>query len=79
MASDDRSDRSGWATPDPSHLPGPSFWPACLALGVIFFVISPAYEYVVSWLFVGAGLLLMGVALRGWIIDIRDDLRRRDE
>ncbi len=79
MALDERTDRTGWTVPGPPYLPGPSFWPAGLALGIVLFVISPAFEYVVSWVFVSAGLLLMAFSLRGWILQIRDDLRSRDE
>ncbi|MEM7435499.1 MAG: hypothetical protein AAF436_10135 [Myxococcota bacterium] len=79
MASDDPTDRTGWTKPGPEHLPSPGFWPAGLALGIVFFVISPAYEYVVSYVFVATGLLMMGFSLRGWLLDIRKDIRSRDD
>ena len=78
MASVDPNDRTGWTKPAPEHLPTPGFWPPGLALGIIFFVISPTYEYVVSYIFVALGLLFIGLSLAGWLIDIRNDIRRRD-
>ena len=79
MASGDPVDRTGWTKPGPEHLPTPGFWPAGLALGIVFFVVAPAYEYVVSYVFVAVGLLMMGSSLAGWLIDIRNDIRSRNE
>jgi len=79
MGSADQHDRTGWTQPKPDHIPRPSFWPAGLALGIVVFVIAPAFEYVVSYLFVVSGLLLIAFSLRGWMAGIRDESRDRDD
>ena len=79
MASASPDDRNGWTKPGPAHIPSPSFWPAGLAFGIALFVIGPAFEYVIPWLFFASGLLLMMFSLGGWILVIAKELRNRDE
>jgi len=80
VASVDSNDPKGWVKPaGPARLPEPTFWPVGLALGLVLFAMGPALQYVVWSLLVTAGGLLMAVSLRGWILEIRNDLRSRDE
>jgi len=79
MASVNPNDRKGWNKPGPAHIPAPSFWPPGLALGIVLLVWGPALEYVVWWVLVAAGGLLIVFSLGGWILDIRNELRSRDE
>ncbi len=53
------------------HLPGPSFWPVLLAVGVAMSLIGVITKVVV----VVIGLIILLVALGGWIRDARRDYR----
>ncbi|HVD02579.1 MAG TPA: cytochrome c oxidase subunit 4 [Candidatus Dormibacteraeota bacterium] len=53
------------------HLPGPSFWPALLAVGVAMSLIGVITKLVV----VITGLVILLVALGGWIRDARREYR----
>jgi hypothetical protein len=53
------------------HLPGPSFWPVLLAVGVAMSLIGVITKVVV----VVIGLIILVVALGGWIRDARRDYR----
>jgi hypothetical protein len=53
------------------HLPGPSFWPVLLAVGVAMSLIGVITKVVV----VVIGLVILVVALGGWIRDARRDYR----
>lgn len=53
------------------HLPGPSFWPALLAVGVAMSLIGVITKLVV----VIVGLIILVVALGGWIRDARREYR----
>lgn len=79
MESDEDDDRQGWSKPEPAHVPEPTFWPAGLALGIVLFSVGPAFRYTMAWLFMGAGALLFAWSLRGWILDIRKELRSADD
>jgi len=56
-------DYSSFELPPGVHLPSPSYWPFTLAWGIGFlfmgFVLSPAFGVV--------GVIVIAVALRGWI------------
>jgi len=53
------------------HLPGPSFWPILLALGVAMSLIGVITKLVV----VIIGLVILLVALGGWVRDARREYR----
>jgi hypothetical protein len=59
----------GWSVPQPETLPEPCIWPATLALGITFLV----WGLVTSLVITGVGILVFGVALGGWIRDIRHE------
>jgi hypothetical protein len=61
--------RPGWSRPKPEHVPNPTYWPAVLALGVTFLVWGLITSYVIS----AVGLALFGLALGGWIWEMRHD------
>ena len=61
--------RPGWQRVEHIHLPEPTYWPAVMALGIVFI----AWGIVTSWLITGVGLILLGVALAGWIGDIQHE------
>jgi hypothetical protein len=62
-----RTSREGWLLPKPATLPQPSYWPAALALGIIFLLWGVVTTYVVS----AIGLVVSAVALAGWIGALR--------
>jgi hypothetical protein len=53
------------------HLPGPSFWPILLALGISMSLIGVITKLAVLII----GLLITLIALGGWIRDARRDYR----
>ena len=61
--------RPGWSRPKPEHVPHPTYWPAVLALGVTFLAWGLITSYVIS----AVGLVLFGLALGGWIWEMRHD------
>jgi hypothetical protein len=63
----------GWNVPKPEKLPEPCIWPVTLALAITFLV----WGLVTSLIITGVGVLLFGVALAGWIRDIRHE-REKD-
>ena len=61
--------RPGWQRVEHIHLPEPTYWPAVMALGIVFL----AWGIVASWLITGVGLIMFAVALAGWIGDIQHE------
>ena len=65
----------GWNKPKPEKLPTPGYWPVLLALGIVFFLWGFAVIFneilITSFIVSGAGLILMIIALAGWIGDLR--------
>lgn len=59
--------RSQWHTPQPEILPKPTYWPAVMALGIVFLLWGMVTTFVIS----GAGLTLFALALAGWIGELR--------
>jgi hypothetical protein len=53
------------------HLPGPSFWPVLLALGISMSLIGVITKLAVLII----GLLIALIALGGWIREARRDYR----
>jgi hypothetical protein len=59
--------RDDWSRPLPEVLPRPTYWPAVLALGIVF-----VFWGVVTTLIISAvGLTLFVLALAGWIHELR--------
>ncbi|MDP9313846.1 MAG: hypothetical protein M3R24_23700 [Chloroflexota bacterium] len=56
----------GWEAVTDIHLPRPTYWPAVLALGITFL----AWGVVTSLLIVVVGILLLVLAVGGWIGDL---------
>ncbi len=63
------SPRLGWTAARPATVPGPSGWPAALALAITFL----AWAIVTSLIVAIAGLALFVVSLAGWIGEIRHE------
>ncbi|MHB1577156.1 MAG: aa3-type cytochrome oxidase subunit IV [Candidatus Dormibacteria bacterium] len=61
MAEDAEPVTEGHGSED--HLPGPSFWPAMLAVGVAMSLVGTITKYEVLII----GLIIVVVALGGWI------------
>jgi len=61
--------RPGWHTPQPETVPEPTYWPAVMALGLVFLLWGTITTFILS----GAGLLLVGLALAGWIGALRHE------
>jgi hypothetical protein len=54
------------------HLPGASYLPAWTALGVTIALVG----VIMSWVIVGIGAAIAGVAILRWIRETRDDIAR---
>jgi len=65
--------RQGWTLPRPKNIPGPSVWPAALALAMTMSV----WGLISSLIVTGVGAVLLVTALTGWIKEIRDERIRR--
>ena len=65
--------RAGWSKPRPDLIPRATAWPAAMALGVTFL----AWGLITSPVVLGVGLLLLTIALFGWIAEIRHEHRAR--
>ncbi len=61
--------RPGWHIPRPEELPAPTYWPIVMALGIMML----AWGVVTSVIISGVGLLLFGLALVGWIGELRHE------
>jgi hypothetical protein len=59
----------GWNLPRPAHLPHPTYWPAVLALGIVFL----AWGLVTNPVVTAFGVIVFFVALLGWIGEMRHD------
>ncbi|MBM3461517.1 MAG: hypothetical protein FJX76_05400 [Armatimonadetes bacterium] len=66
--SDEKDD---WTTPLPAHIPGPTYAPAILSLGMVMFAAGP----VTSWFVSAVGLVVVGVGIWAWLGEIRCDRR----
>jgi hypothetical protein len=49
------------------HLPRPTAWPAVMAAGITLFMAG----FIINTLFMLAGVVIFGVALAGWIGELR--------
>ncbi len=67
----ERVRREGWNAAKPETLPRRrTVWPAATALGIILIF----FGVVTAWLVVIVGVVLLGVAVVGWIEEVRYDL-----
>jgi hypothetical protein len=55
--------------PPDAHLPGPSMWPFVLGAGVSLL----AFGVLTSLLFSVVGAVMFGIALAGWIEELRHE------
>ncbi len=68
---DERVRREGWNAAEPETLPRRrTVWPAAAALGIVLIF----FGVVTTWLVVIAGVVLLGIAVAGWIEEVRYDL-----
>jgi hypothetical protein len=57
----------GWGEPKPAEIPHPTYWPIVMSVGITFIF----WGIVTSPLISLIGIVLFGVALAGWIGDLR--------
>ena len=78
MTNDDKTriiqDRANWKPARPLDLPRPTYWPFFLAMGVAFLF----WGLLTSWMIGAAGLIILGIALTGWITDLRHEQQTKD-
>lgn len=60
-------DHPDWERLPPTHLPRPTYWPVVLALGIMFLMWGVVTTVAISVV----GLLLLAIALGGWIGELR--------
>ncbi len=65
--------RDDWSEPQAQIIPNPTYWPAVLALGVLFMF----WGIVTLWVVSLVGFVLLGIALAGWIGELRHEHRNR--
>lgn len=74
---------SGWHKPKPETLPKPGYWPALMALGIVFILwgFALGFNEVLSSSIVttGIGIILFIIALAGWIGDLRDERKHENK
>lgn len=51
------------------HLPGPSYWPIALALGLVLISIGVVSNFIISIL----GMIVLLVSIAGWTLENRAD------
>jgi hypothetical protein len=61
--------RPGWFILPSEELPQPTYWPAAMALGIVFVLAGIVLTYWIS----GVGAVLFGMALAGWIRELRHE------
>ncbi|MCA1667245.1 MAG: hypothetical protein LC793_07575 [Thermomicrobia bacterium] len=61
------SDHPDWETLPAAHLPRPTYWPVVLAVGILFLAWGIVTTIAISVI----GLLLLALALGGWIGELR--------
>lgn len=58
-----------WSAPQPEHLPRPTYWPACMAIGWV----TLAYGLLFSLYFAALGAALVVAGAYGWIEELRHE------
>ena len=56
----------------PLHLPAPSYWPFFTAVGFAFLL----WGMVAGWMLSATGILIIIVAIKGWINNLTDETRK---
>jgi len=73
----------GWHKPKPEALPKPGYWPALMALGIVFllwgFALGFNEVFSSSVVTSGIGLIVFITALAGWIGDLRDERKHENK
>ena len=59
--------RPGWNRAQPEHVPGPTYWPIVMALGITVIGWGIITTYILS----AIGMILFAIALAGWIGELR--------
>ncbi len=59
----------GWSSPKPEHVPRPTYYPMIMGLGITLVGWGGITTLIISIV----GLLLFGIALAGWIGEIRHE------
>lgn len=54
---------------DPQEIPAPTYWPITLAFGTLFIFWGLITTMIISFV----GLLITGVAIAGWIIELNHE------
>ena len=60
---------TGWEKAKPEKLPGLTYWPFFLAMGLTFMF----WGMLTTWVILTAGFLIFTVALFGWINQLRHE------
>ena len=72
QAADQFKNRTNWKKAKPPKLPRPTYWPFFLAMGLTFL----AWGLLVGWMISVTGLVVMMIALAGWITELRHESRQ---
>lgn len=66
---DQIQNRENWEETRPQKLPRPTYWPFYLAMGLALL----GWGVKAGWVIAAAGLVIFGIALTGWITDLRHE------
>ncbi|MBF9254044.1 cytochrome c oxidase subunit 4 [Pontibacter sp. 172403-2] len=72
MSSQQRNETDKWVKAKPGVLPKPTYYPFFLALGLAFL----GWGILLGWVVALAGLIIIVLALRGWINILRHEAKR---
>ena len=75
MIDDPEKPRPGWEALPHEHLPRPTYFPAGLAMGTTFMF----WGLITSLVVFLVGLSLFIASLAGWITEIRNERKRKQE
>lgn len=67
--------RANWQPAQPRKMPRPTYWPFFLAMGLAFLF----WGLLTNWMIGAAGLIILGIALTGWITDLRHERRENKD
>jgi hypothetical protein len=73
MKTQPQTTHPGWEPLPPERLPGPTYFPAGLAMGTTFIF----WGLITSWVVFLVGLSLFAAALVGWLTEIRRERRQQ--
>ena len=69
------TNRANWSNARPRQLPRPTYWPFFLAAGLALLV----WGILAGWIIGTAGLVVMSIALTGWITELRHERREYND